>query len=181
MRSGTVEGLQEVSFGSGSGVGRILQCREFAFVAQQLGRVPAFVAGFTAGERLLDGCQTSHDLTGLAETHRQLPKQQQEARQEPRIAGLFEPAAQSLQPAGKVAAPYDWKTARPMSAPCKMRRLEVLRAVFERLLYERLHAADNPLESQSRSTWSKAAASPIIVEPRSDPARSRTPLGIRHW
>jgi hypothetical protein len=127
LRPGTVEGLQEVSFGSGSGVGRILQCREFAFDAQQLGHVPAFVAGFTAGERLLDGCQPSHDLTGLAETHRQLPKQQQEARQEPRIAGLFEPAAQSLQPTGKITAAYDWKTARPMSAPCKMRRLEVLR------------------------------------------------------
>jgi psiF repeat len=39
-RPRTVEGLQEVPFGSGNGIGRTLQYGEFALDAHQLGRVP---------------------------------------------------------------------------------------------------------------------------------------------
>ena len=56
-----------MSFGSGSGVGRTLQYDEFTLDAEQFGHVPAFVAGFAAGERLLDGFEPRRDLTGLAE------------------------------------------------------------------------------------------------------------------
>jgi len=87
-----------VSFGSGSSVGRILQYGEFALDAQQFGHVPAFVAGFAAGERLLDGFEPSA-ISRLCRTNRQFAKQEQEAWQKSRLAGLFEPTAQRLQPA----------------------------------------------------------------------------------
>ncbi len=89
-----------MSFGSDSGVGRTLQYDKFALDSEQLGDVPALVAGFAADERLLDGSQPRCDLTGLAETRRKFAEQKQEARQESRIAGLFEPTAQRLHPGG---------------------------------------------------------------------------------
>ena len=94
----------EVSFGSGGGIRRTLQYDKVALDSEQLGHVPAFVAGFAAGERLLDSSQPRRDLTGLAETRRKLAEQKQETRQESRIAGLFEPTAQSMHPTCDVAA-----------------------------------------------------------------------------
>src|SRR5580693_508310 len=66
LSASPIERPQEISFGSDSGVGRTLQYDKFALDSEQLGDVPALVAGFAADERLLDRSQPRCDLTGLA-------------------------------------------------------------------------------------------------------------------
>ena len=61
--------------------------------------------GLAARERFVDGGKPLRRLAGFAETGRQFAEQQQEARQKPRVACLFERAAQGFEARADVAAP----------------------------------------------------------------------------
>src|SRR6202012_4963684 len=73
--------------------------------AEQLGQIPAFFPGDAARQGLLDGGEPARGISGDAETGRKLAERKQEARQQARLAGRTEPAAQSLEPADDIAAP----------------------------------------------------------------------------
>jgi hypothetical protein len=72
-----VERLLEMFLGDSSRISRMLQQDQFAFDAQQLGKIPAFVAGYAASKRLIDSFESRSDFTGLSETSRQFAEQQE--------------------------------------------------------------------------------------------------------
>jgi hypothetical protein len=66
-----VERAPEMLFGDNGSVGRAIPQNQFTSDAEQLCDIPAFVAGFAAGERIIDDCQPRCHFTNLAEARRQ--------------------------------------------------------------------------------------------------------------